>query len=1337
MSERATTRSEEPAPNGQAQEASSATSGGCGRLLRERRNEMGLSLTNLARTVEISKSQLSMIEGGQRLPTDDQFESLSRALEIPSDVLRVAAGRLPPDVVSALPDRADTIVTAIRRESSAAKVSLPCSLSQSFRALINSKKDLAPRNDIEPFREDVRAGKNSQAYRAHSYHTKVPPEAIDRLVRHYTDPGHVVADPFCGSGMTGVGSILAERFAVLSDLSPAAVHIARNYTTPCDPASFLGAAARLMERARPTLTWLYETGTASSRSRVEYTVWSDVFRCRHCSSDILYWDGGRDARTGAVADVITCPTCKHGSSKRDLVWIGEKPVETNALTGGRREAHSPTGSELELIDRANLTEVLYWIPQVAFTSGREMWRASHTALGVDSVAAFYTRRNLHALAAIRHHIQEEKDERLRSALMFAFTGMVNRASKRYQWNVKRPTNVMTGTLYISSLRYEWNVGSLFERKLRDVAKYFQHLGTPTTKADVVHSSATHLEHLDDASVDYVFMDPPFGSNIFYADSGLLWDAWLGALTDEREEIVVNRSRTAAEGGKTLSDYQRLMARSFGEVRRILKPGACATLQFNNSSDDVWRAIQDAVSDAGLEVRHAVGLDKIHPSIKGVKGLQAKEDIASFDALIELRQKAQPRRAASVAAPLAVDVEKVFLDFVASRRAPFTTDEAFSALIRGGLTSGHSLVGLSIQTVKALCEKYCSRLDDRWVKETPSSRLADLPYEPVGSPTGCVVDGYISPSSSVHQLVRMDRPAPNASGDPPRVVVGQRNTALYNAHSYHTKLPPEAITPFIKHFTRRGDVVLDPFCGTGMTGVAASQAGRRAILNDLSVAAAHLSYNHTRPCDPRELQAEFDKVAADLNDEFREIYACSDRGKVGYLLYTLWGRDAICPSCKKAFSIWDAIDRESGRMPLLVTCPRCGAGTAKQGLKYAGSKPVLLSYETASGQRVERAPNAADLKLIAEQSAIAPRDWYPDVHIDPSREMYIRSALHLQGIKTVSDFYMPRNLRALSRLWARIQQVTDDRLRAGLAFAFTNTAWHGTRMRRFNARGGQRPLTGTLYVPQLSSEANVLEVMRNKMRQLRTYYSSLGAPSEPLPAIRVGSATNLQSIPDASIDYVFTDPPFGSNLFYADCNLVWESWLGGLTRESDEAVVNRSRDARRGGKSVDDYELLMTESLREVHRVLKPKAWATLVFHNTDPAVWRAIQNAAEAAGFKIDDAGALDRKQQSHKGYKGRSESEDVAHFDVIMSMRKRLISRTRKSTAHDALSVQDLVKSVWSALPPDARTIQRVHSEVIQALARAGRKLDEVSFEDVRVHVPDAPTKRSAPSTAPRKRKS
>ncbi len=47
----------------------------------------------------------------------------------------------------------------------------------------------------------------------------------------------------------------------------------------------------------------------------------------------------------------------------------------------------------------------------------------------------------------------------------------------------------------------------------------------------------------------------------------------------------------------------------------------------------------------------------------------------------------------------------------------------------------------------------------------------------------------------------------------------RNSAAYNVHPYHTKVPPEAILPLLKHYTRPGDVILDPFAGTGMTGVA--------------------------------------------------------------------------------------------------------------------------------------------------------------------------------------------------------------------------------------------------------------------------------------------------------------------------------------------------------------------------------------------------------------------------------------------------------------------------------------------------------------------------------------
>src|SRR5262249_16812486 len=152
------------------------------------------------------------------------------------------------------------------------------------------------------------------------------------------------------------------------------------------------------------------------------------------------------------------------------------------------------------------------------------------------------------------------------------------------------------------------------------------------------------------------------------------------------------------------------------------------------------------------------------------------------------------------------------------------------------------------------------------------------------------------------------------------------------------------------------------------------------------------------------------------------------------------------------------------------------------------------------------------------------------------------------------------------------------------------------------------------------------------------------------------------IEDGSVDYIFTDPPFGSNIFYADCNLIWESWLGRLTDVNKDAVVNRSLPADKGGKSLEAYAEIMKASMREMARLLKPVGWATVVFHNTDAEVWAAIRDAASAAGFTFHQAASLDRRQQSHKGYKGRSGSEDVAHFDVVFNLMKPKVSRISES---------------------------------------------------------------------------
>lgn len=551
------------------------------------------------------------------------------------------------------------------------------------------------------------------------------------------------------------------------------------------------------------------------------------------------------------------------------------------------------------------------------------------------------------------------------------------------------------------------------------------------------------------------------------------------------------------------------------------------------------------------------------------------------------------------------------------------------------------------------------------------------------------------------------------------IKGSRNSSLYTAHSYHTKVPPEAITPFIEHFTRPGDLVLDLFSGSGMTGVAAAMTGRNAILNDLSPAAAHLAWNHTNPCSPEQLSEAFKDLERKIGPTIRELYATrDDDGEQGLIYWTMWSTRHKCLECEKKFAMWDAVDRASGRMGTTVACPYCSAMLKRKALATVDSIPVWISYKSKAGKRLEKPADKADIAKALGFKREDITEWYPSVPLGPDREMYLRCALHLKGITEVVDLYTARNLKALAVIWAAIEDVEDHRSRSALTFAFTNTAWHGTRMRRFNARGGQRPLTGTLYIPQLSSEVNVLEVMRNKIAQLKRYYVAYTPRSQQPPFILNGSATNLGVLADGSIDYVFTDPPFGSNLFYADCNLIWESWLGRITDTTNEAVVNSSLTVAAGGKTLKNYEVLMTQSLKEMSRVLKPGGWATIVFHNTNGEVWTALHNAALSAGFEFHEAASLDRKQQSHKGYKGRSGEEDVAHFDVVMNLRKPVTGMAKlkvpKKKIGMSMSLGDLVSAAADDNEIRSRGVQGIHAEVVRRVVSSGESVF-FDFSDVR----------------------
>jgi adenine-specific DNA methylase len=119
---------------------------------------------------------------------------------------------------------------------------------------------------------------------------------------------------------------------------------------------------------------------------------------------------------------------------------------------------------------------------------------------------------------------------------------------------------------------------------------------------------------------------------------------------------------------------------------------------------------------------------------------------------------------------------------------------------------------------------------------------------------------------------------------------------------------------------------------------------------------------------------------------------------------------------------------------------------------------------------------------------------------------------------------------------------------------------------------------------------------------------------------------LDFINNNSVDYIFTDPPFGSNIMYSELNFLWEAWLKVITDNTSEAIINNSQK-----KGLDEYKELMTNCFQEMYKILKPNRWVTVVFHNSKASVWNAIQDAISKAGFIIVQVTILDKVQGSYK----------------------------------------------------------------------------------------------------------
>ena len=292
------------------------------------------------------------------------------------------------------------------------------------------------------------------------------------------------------------------------------------------------------------------------------------------------------------------------SLKAAVQQIKTVPVLINYIVGSKRYDKIPDAADLELIEKIESLDSKDWYPTYELFSGDKM--GDLFSKNIHYIHQFWTARNLKIISSFWAKSNE------RPTLRWIISSVLQRATKQHQIAISRiggekagaggkTAGHRRGTLYIPSLQAEFSVFELIRERLKIVLKS---LSLINKRNSLISTNSATKSTLPNNSVDYIFIDPPFGANIMYSELNYIWESWLKVRTNNKEEAIENKTQKK----KTL-DYQVLITRCFEEYYRILKPGKWLTVEFSNTSAAVWTGIQTAIQRAGFIIANVTALHK--------------------------------------------------------------------------------------------------------------------------------------------------------------------------------------------------------------------------------------------------------------------------------------------------------------------------------------------------------------------------------------------------------------------------------------------------------------------------------------------------------------------------------------------------------------------------------------------------------------------------------------------------------------------------------------------------------------------------------------------------------
>jgi 16S rRNA G966 N2-methylase RsmD len=377
---------------------------------------------------------------------------------------------------------------------------------------------------------------------------------------------------------------------------------------------------------------------------------------------------------------------------------------------------------------------------------------------------------------------------------------------------------------------------------------------------------------------------------------------------------------------------------------------------------------------------------------------------------------------------------------------------------------------------------------------------------------------------------------------------------FGVHGYFTKQAWNVVREYIQNFSQPGDLVFDPFGGSGVTAIESLMLDRKTIHIDLNPMSAFMVSALIAPIKQNDLINAFDRI------------------KAAYLKHEPKTLEEI--------------------------------------------KLALRKYPYPKGIQL---PSGSD-------------------------------------VRTIEDLFTKKQLAQLAYLKYLIKKEKDESIKNSLLLAFSssvnkfNRTFHYTR-----SEGGGDSGPFRYYRYRIAPDPGKLELMNifeTKFKRVlaakKEVQVTINEKTIQNAKIIKGNACDLSWIKNESIDYIYTDPPYGKKIPYLDLSMMWNAWLDLDVTERDyqqEAIVGGEHN-----KTKDEYNELIARSIEEMYRVLKFDRWLSFVFAHKDPEFWHLIIETAERVGFEY--VGAV-KQSNGQTSFKKRQHPFTVLSGQLIINFKK------------------------------------------------------------------------------------